>query len=91
VTDHDGLMDAIQSKADIVMLDNFTPEAVQNSLEKIIHLGIRNKIIIEVSGGITLDNVYKYASSMPNVISIGSLTHSFQAIDFSLEIHQTNN
>jgi len=89
VTDHDGLIDAIQSQADIVMLDNFTPEAVQNSLEKIIHLGIRNKIIIEVSGGITLDNVYKYASSKPNVISIGSLTHSFQAIDFSLEI-QTN-
>lgn len=86
VTDYEGLIDAIHAQADIIMLDNFTPEAVQNSLEKITHLGIRNKITIEVSGGITLDNIYRYASSMPDVISIGALTHSFQSIDFSLEI-----
>lgn len=86
VTDYEGLIDAIHAQADIIMLDNFTPEAVQNSLEKITHLGIRNKITIEVSGGITLDNIYIYASSMPDVISIGALTHSFQSIDFSLQI-----
>ena len=86
VTDYEGLIDAIHAQADIIMLDNFTPEAVQNSLEKITHLGIRNKITIEVSGGITLDNIYRYASSMPDVISIGALTHSFQSIDFSLQI-----
>ncbi len=86
VTDYEGLIDAIHAQADIIMLDNFTPEAVQNALEKITHLGIRNKITIEVSGGITLDNIYRYASSMPDVISIGALTHSFQSIDFSLQI-----
>ncbi len=87
VTNYEEIIDALQAQADIIMLDNFTPEVVQNSLEKINNLGIRNKIIIEVSGGITLDNIYKYASSMPDVISIGALTHSFHSIDFSLEIH----
>jgi nicotinate-nucleotide pyrophosphorylase (carboxylating) len=87
VSDYSGLVDAIKSGADIVMLDNFTPELVRNSIEKIKNLGIRNQVIIEVSGGITLDNIYEYASSMPDVISVGSLTHSFQSVDFSLEIY----
>jgi nicotinate-nucleotide pyrophosphorylase (carboxylating) len=55
-------------------------------MEKIKKLRLRNKVVIEVSGGITLDNIFQYASSMPDIISIGSLTHSFQSIDFSLEI-----
>lgn len=86
VSDFDGIVDAIKAGADIVMLDNFTPESVRNSIDKIKKLRLRNKVVIEVSGGITLDNIYQYASSMPDVISIGSLTHSFQSIDFSLEI-----
>jgi nicotinate-nucleotide pyrophosphorylase (carboxylating) len=86
VSDFDGIVDAIKAGADIVMLDNFTPESVRNSMEKIKKLRLRNKVVIEVSGGITLDNIYQYASSMPDIISIGSLTHSFQSIDFSLEI-----
>jgi nicotinate-nucleotide pyrophosphorylase (carboxylating) len=87
VNDYYGLVDAIKSGADIVMLDNFTPELVRNSMDKIKNLGLRHQVIIEVSGGITLDNIYEYASSMPDVISIGSLTHSFQSIDFSLEVY----
>jgi nicotinate-nucleotide pyrophosphorylase (carboxylating) len=47
---------------------------------------LRDRIIIEVSGGINLGNIYDYAVAKPDVISIGSLTHSVQAIDFSLEI-----
>jgi nicotinate-nucleotide pyrophosphorylase (carboxylating) len=86
VSDFDGIVDAIKAGADIVMLDNFTPESVHNSMEKIKKLRLRNKVVIEVSGGITLDNIFQYASSMPDIISIGSLTHSFQSIDFSLEI-----
>ena len=87
VSDYQGIVDAINSGADIVMLDNFTPDLVRSSMEKIKNLGIRNKVVIEVSGGITLDNICEYASSLPDVISIGSLTHSFQSVDFSLEIY----
>ena len=86
VCDYQGIIDAIKSGADIIMLDNFTPQLVSDSIEKIKDLGLRDKVVIEVSGGITLDNIQQYASSKPDIISIGSLTHSFQAIDFSLEI-----
>ena len=86
VSDFHGIVDAINAGADIVMLDNFTPQLVHNSIEKIKEQRLRDKVVIQVSGGITLDNINQYASSKPDIISIGSLTHSFQAIDFSLEI-----
>ncbi|HEX5904959.1 MAG TPA: hypothetical protein VFY50_02815, partial [Candidatus Nitrosocosmicus sp.] len=86
VVDLNGIMEAIGSGADIVMLDNFTPEMARDSLEKIKKAGLRNKAIIEISGGIDYDNIYDYASSRPDVISIGSLTHSVKSIDYSLEI-----
>ena len=90
VCDYNGIIDAIGSGADIVMLDNFSPDLVHESLEKIKKLRLRDRIIIEVSGGITLDNIYEYASAKPDVISVGSLTHSFQSVDYSLEISSTN-
>lgn len=86
VVNLDGIVDAINSGADIVMLDNFTPEMVRHSLEKIREYGLRDRVIIEISGGINYDNIYDYASSRPDVISIGSLTHSVKSIDYSLEI-----
>lgn len=86
VVDYSGIVEAIESGADIVMLDNFKPEEVKESLDRIRKLGLRDKIIIEISGGINLDNIYDYAIAKPDVISIGSLTHSVQSIDFSLEI-----
>jgi nicotinate-nucleotide pyrophosphorylase (carboxylating) len=86
VVDFSGIVEAIKSGADIVMLDNFKPEEVKESLDRIRKLGLRDNIIIEISGGINLDNIYDYAIARPDVISIGSLTHSVQSIDFSLEI-----
>src|SRR5690606_35869729 len=86
VVDQNGIFEAIRSGDDIVMLDNFTPERVRGSLEEVKKAGLRDKIIIEISGGINYDNIYDYASSRPDVISIGSLTHSVESIDYSLEI-----
>jgi nicotinate-nucleotide pyrophosphorylase (carboxylating) len=90
VSDYNGIIDAIDSGADIVMLDNFSPELVHASIEKIKNSGLRDKIVVEVSGGITLDNIYEYASAKPDVISVGALTHSFQSVDYSLEITTSN-
>ena len=86
VNDFNGIVEAIKSGADIIMLDNFKPEEVKMSLDRVRKLGLRDRIVIEVSGGINLGNIYDYAVAKPDVISIGSLTHSVQAIDFSLEI-----
>ncbi|MEK7286846.1 MAG: carboxylating nicotinate-nucleotide diphosphorylase [Nitrospirota bacterium] len=76
--------DAIQSGADIIMLDNMTIPQIEEAV-----LLIRNKspkIPIEVSGGINLNNVASVAKCGIDMISIGSLTHSAPAVDISLEI-----
>jgi nicotinate-nucleotide pyrophosphorylase (carboxylating) len=49
-------------------------------------MGLRNKVKIELSGGITQKNISHYSRAKPDFISIGYITHSSKAIDFSLEI-----
>ncbi len=79
-------IEAIESGADIIMLDNFSiPEAKQTML-KIIDKGLRNLVKVEISGGINLENVLDYAKLKPDIISIGYLTHSAPSLDFSLKI-----
>ena len=79
-------LEAINSGANIIMLDNFSPLNVKKTISKISRLGLREKVKIEVSGGITLENISKYAISRPDIISVGQLTHSSPALDFSLKI-----
>lgn len=68
---------------DIIMLDNFAPKIAEIVTNKIRE--INPKILIEISGGITPDNIRDYAS-FADRISMGYLTHSIKSIDFSLEI-----
>jgi nicotinate-nucleotide pyrophosphorylase (carboxylating) len=89
VTNIDEVIEAINAGAEIIMLDNFSPREVTKTIKRITKMGIRNKAKIEVSGGITLQNVRYYAKAKPDIISIGYITHSPKAIDFSLEIMDT--
>jgi nicotinate-nucleotide pyrophosphorylase (carboxylating) len=89
VTNIDEVIAAINAGAEIIMLDNFSPREVTKTIKRITKMGIRNKAKIEVSGGITLQNVRYYAKAKPDIISIGYITHSPKAIDFSLEIMDT--
>jgi nicotinate-nucleotide pyrophosphorylase (carboxylating) len=77
---------AIESGANIIMLDNFSLEEAKETISKIIRLGYRGKIKIEISGGINLQNVVDYAKLKPDIISVGYLTHSSPSLDFSLKI-----
>ncbi len=72
---------AIKAKADIIMLDNMTPDDIKKA-KKIIG----KKAITEVSGGITFENIEQYLKVKPDIISIGALTHSAKASDISLQI-----
>jgi nicotinate-nucleotide pyrophosphorylase (carboxylating) len=76
--------DAISGKPDIIMLDNMTPDNVKACME--IRKLSRAKTLLEVSGGITLGTVEKYAKTKVDMISIGSLTDSVCAIDMTLDI-----
>jgi len=71
---------------DRVMLDNFTPDAVARALRRIQAARGDNGIEVEVSGGVTLDNVGDYAIEGVDYISVGALTHSAPAADLSLEV-----
>jgi nicotinate-nucleotide pyrophosphorylase (carboxylating) len=79
-------VEAIEAGANIIMLDNFTILEARNTLLKLIDEGLRNLVKIEISGGVNLDNIINYAKLKPDIISIGYLTHSSPALDFSLKI-----
>ena len=63
-----------------VMLDNFTVAQVKEAVAL-----IGNKVETEVSGGITLKTIRKYAEAKPDYISVGALTHSYTSLDISLK------
>jgi nicotinate-nucleotide pyrophosphorylase (carboxylating) len=70
----------------LIMLDNMAPEEVMETLHLLEDKKLRNGLVIEVSGGITEENITAYASLGIDVISIGSLTHSVSVLDLGLEI-----
>jgi len=86
VTNEAEAVEAIEAGANIIMLDNFTILEARNTLLKLIDEGLRNLVKIEISGGVNLDNIINYAKLKPDIISIGYLTHSSPALDFSLKI-----
>jgi nicotinate-nucleotide pyrophosphorylase (carboxylating) len=72
--------------ADIVLLDNMTPQDVKKSVNLLEAKKLRGRVLIEVSGGITRDNLVSYVKTGVDVISVGSITNSARAIDMSLEL-----
>jgi len=74
-------LDAVEAGADIIMLDNMSPDEMRH-----ITSLIPRQVKIEASGGITLANVQTVAGTGVNLISVGALTHSSKALDISLEL-----
>ena len=72
--------------ADIIMLDNFSPDRIKKTIKKLTELRLRNKIILEASGRINSKNIARYAKTNVDMISVGSVTNSVVGIDLSLEI-----
>jgi nicotinate-nucleotide pyrophosphorylase (carboxylating) len=77
----DDLLNVIEAGADVVLLDNFTPEQTRHAVEL-----AAGRVPLESSGGITLDNVHAYAETGVDYISIGALTHSVPAVDIHMRI-----
>lgn len=79
----DEVKEALTAGADIIMLDNMTPEQIA-----VYKKEIAGRAIIEVSGGVNKTNLEAYCAVRPDVISMGALTHSVPAKDLSLKIVQ---
>lgn len=73
--------DALAAGAQMLLLDNFTPEAVREAVAL-----VGGRVPVEVSGGVKLDNVRAYAEAGADYIAVGALTHSAPAVDISLEL-----
>lgn len=78
------LEEALANGAERIMLDNMSVEAVREAVGRIRKES--RKALVEVSGGIRLENVRAYAETGTDYISVGSLTHSPQAVDLSMRI-----
>lgn len=78
------LEDALAHSAEAVLLDNMSPNDVRRAVERCATL--QNKIPLECSGGIRLENVRAYAETGVDFISVGLVTHSPQACDMSMRV-----
>jgi nicotinate-nucleotide pyrophosphorylase (carboxylating) len=82
----DEAVKAVEAGADIVMLDNMSPQEVAKVVDELRRRGLRDKVVIEVSGGITAESIAEYAKLDVDVISCGYITLSAKALDMSLEV-----
>ena len=79
----DEVRQALEAKADIIMLDNMTPAQAAEAVKL-----VAGRAIVEVSGGVNGTNLAAYCEAKPDVISSGALTHSVPSKDLSLKITQ---
>ena len=84
-TDKEAL-EAAKAGADIVMLDNFSPQQIKKTIELLEKEGLRSKVLIEASGGINERSVLEFAATGADILSLGEITHSAKALDMSLEV-----
>lgn len=85
VSSREEALAASEEGADIIMLDNFNPDQAKRLADEL--RARRPGILIEVSGGIKPENIERYAEAA-DIISLGSLTHSFKSVDFSMRIEK---
>ena len=71
---------AIESGVDAILLDNFTPAEINQTVRE-----VKNKVVIEASGGITEKNILEYAKTRPHFISTGAPIHSSRWLDIGLD------
>ncbi len=77
--------EALDAGADIVMLDNMTPDEAAKCVA-LVREGPRPDTVVEVSGGVTLDNIAAYAAAGADICSTSAITQSAPALDLSLEV-----
>jgi len=77
------LREAIEAGADMVLLDNFTVDEVEEAVAM-----CKGVVLCEISGGVSLSNVRLFARTGANFISAGAITHSAPAVDISMKLRE---
>ncbi|MBN1168093.1 MAG: carboxylating nicotinate-nucleotide diphosphorylase [Methanospirillaceae archaeon] len=86
VEDAESACIAAEQGAGIILLDNMDPAALQHTLDLLSARGLRDRVKVEISGGINPDSLSAYARLSIDIISLGFLTHSVSQVDMSLTI-----
>ncbi|KDE55126.1 carboxylating nicotinate-nucleotide diphosphorylase [Methanoculleus sp. MH98A] len=79
-------VEAAVAGADIILLDNMAPDAVREAVGLLAARGIRERVTLEVSGGVAGGDLAGYAATGIDIISMGALTHTVRNFDVSLDI-----
>ncbi|RCV64059.1 nicotinate-nucleotide pyrophosphorylase (carboxylating) [Methanophagales archaeon] len=77
---------AAELDVDIIMLDNMSPAEVRTCVKLLNERAVRDRVILEASGGIDIENIKDFASTGVDVISIGMITHSARWLGFSMTV-----
>jgi nicotinate-nucleotide pyrophosphorylase (carboxylating) len=86
VTTPEEAIQAAEAGAGAVMFDNMDPGAIAEAIRRLKSRGLRDRVLLEASGGIGQANLEDYASLDLDQVSMGSLTHSVRGLDLSLEV-----
>jgi nicotinate-nucleotide pyrophosphorylase (carboxylating) len=81
VTDVSGAKEALDAGADVIMLDNMDIDTIKEAAEL-----INGRALVEVSGGVTKNELNQLADTGVDIISVGALTHSARCMDMSMQI-----
>ena len=86
VTKAEEVLPAVRAGTDIVMLDNFSPKQIEKAMMLLKKEEFYGKVLVEASGGITAENIMRFASTGVNIVSLGEITQNSKALDMSLEV-----
>lgn len=81
VEDLAGVREALQARADIIMLDNMSPSLMRAAVEL-----VAGRVLVEASGKVNEENILAVAATGVDLISVGALTHSARSLDISLDV-----
>ncbi len=77
---------AAEGGADIIMFDNMSYKQAEETLNALEEKGLRDNVLIELSGDVNEDNILDYAPLDVDIISLGALTHSSRSLNFGLDM-----
>ncbi len=82
-------LEAVRAGADALLLDNTPPRTARRIVDALRRAGVRDRLWIEVSGGVDLSNIAAYARSGADAASVGRLTHSAPSLPFHLVLRRS--
>lgn len=77
---------AARAGADLILLDNMGPAEVTGAIEALRVAGLRDHVLVEVSGGVTPEAAPDYGGTGADLVSMGALTHTVRNVDVGLDI-----